>query len=701
VNGASLSDDTLVSLADLAAMADVSRPAASNWRRRFGDFPNPVQESGTTTLFRFGDLKEWMRRHNRPLINRSADQAVWAALNPARGAMLPEDAAEAGMALLGYVAAAARLGDSEEAALRAFAAVDLHSCQQLLHDLGRKARRADLPHLPVHAFDDRMSWKGEAESFLQEVARLALELGVPDVFEALLAARARGFKGTGDFSTPTSVARLLTALTPVRGTVVDPACGHGTLLLTAARSARAGEHIRLTGWDLNHNASRLAQVRMLVHGIEADIASGDTLHGGLWPELKADLVLADPPFSGQWQQDLADLGRLPFGPPTRNHAELAWIQYAISMLRPKGRALVVTAMGPLFRGGADAEIRRRLVAAGFLRAIVALPAGLYSATKIRALVWVLADPGTDPVQDVVFVDAVGIGTRQRGRTELSEADIAQIVGAIQSDPDGGGIPSAVVPVDIVCGGDCDLTPGRWAASSNPLTQLPDRIAQASRRLRDASASLADCPPVPLPSAVTALSVRTSSLETMADRGMIALVRPHKVDRAQAGHGDLPVVRPEDISFDFSAVHGDFVDRMSLPHEAELTQPGDVLVLTEGRVRAGVDKSGGAAITGPIQIVRPKSQDVSSEVLAALISFRGRQQAVGTTVPRIKLKSLEISLLDAESARGLEGALRLLGEHQRQAAAALDAVEDLTEALLLGASAGLIWPASGTDEAGRP
>jgi hypothetical protein len=89
------------------------------------------------------------------------------------------------------------------------------------------------------------------------------------------------------------------------------------------------------------------------------------------------------------------------------------------------------------------------------------------------------------------------------------------------------------------------------------------------------------------------------------------------------------------------------------------------------------------------------------VLAALVSFRGRQQAVGTTVPRIKLRSLEIPWLDAQSARSLERALRLLAEQQRQAAAALQAVEDLTDTLLLGASAGLIWIASGSGEAGSP
>jgi hypothetical protein len=682
-------------------MAGVSRPAASNWRRRYDDFPHPVQESGTTTLFRFGELRKWMKLHNKPLVNRSADQAVWAALNPARGSLLPEDAAMAGMALLGYAAAIARYDDPETVTLRGFAGTDPHLCQQLCHNLARKADGADLPYIPFHSFDDRMPWKGEAESFLQEVARLALELGPPDVFEALLAASARGFKGAGELSTPTSVARLLTSLNPIRGTVVDPACGHGTLILTAGKSTRLGEHTRLFGCERIESASRLAQVRMLVHGIKAEITTGDTLHGGLDRELKADLVLADLPFASQWQQDLVDPRRLPFGLPPRNHAELVWIQYAISLLGPEGRALVVTAMGPLFRGGTEAEIRRRLVAAGFVRAIIALPVGLYSTTRLQPLVWVLADPGTDPTEEILFVDAADVGTRQRGRTELTDTDIARIVRAVQRGPAGGSnIPSAVASIDVVCARECDLTPARWITSSDAPVQLSDRIAQASQRLHENVASLISCAQIPLPSSGAPSSVRTSNIETLANQGVVSLVRPYRVDKAEVGHGDLPIVRPQDILFDFSATHGDVVDQTNMPKGAELTQPGDVLVLTEGRVRAGVDNIGGAAVAGPIQIVRPGPQSVSSEVLAAIISFYGRQQATGVTVPRIKLRSLEIPLLDTESAHSLGRALHLLGEQQRLAAASLRAAEDLTEALLLGTSAGLIWPAL-EGEAQRP
>ena len=111
--GTAMSDnDALVSLADLAEMAGVSRPAVSNWRRRNPDFPSPVAETGATSLFRLGDLRLWMANHGKRLDVRSVDQLVWSALNPARGAVLPEEAAQAGMSLLGYLALALQLDKS-------------------------------------------------------------------------------------------------------------------------------------------------------------------------------------------------------------------------------------------------------------------------------------------------------------------------------------------------------------------------------------------------------------------------------------------------------------------------------------------------------------------------------------------------------------------------------------------------------------
>jgi len=299
---------------------------------------------------------------------------------------LPENAAEAGMAVLGYAVAAAYRTDNVQDVLHAIVNSDSLSLRQFLSDLARQVKSAGLPHLAGDHFVARSRWDDHA-SFFQEVSRLALELGVADVFEALLTASARGFRGAGENTTPVSIARLLVALAPIRGTVLDFACGQGTLLLSAALAAPAGERLTLVGVDINDAARRLAQVRLLVHGFEAQITTGDSLHGNSQPGGPADLIVVDPPFGLNWRpKELAASDHLPFGVPPRSAADLAWVQRAIGTLRRGGQALIVTSMGPLFRGGLEAEIRRRLVEAGCVRAVIALPPGLYPHTAIPVAV---------------------------------------------------------------------------------------------------------------------------------------------------------------------------------------------------------------------------------------------------------------------------------------------------------------------------
>lgn len=673
----------LVSLADVAVRAGVTRPAVSNWRRRYPDFPRPTLETGTTTLFRLSEIEAWATRHQKPLVELSTDQAVWTALNPARGTVLPENAAEAGMAALGWVVASTRLGDGVDDVLKSLGDSRPTALRELLYTLARRVESAGLPHLVA----DHLWRHGGGEDyadFLQDVARLALRHGPADVFEALLAASARGSRGAGEHATPGVIARLLTALSPAQGTVLDFACGQGTLLLSAAQSAGTGQEVTLIGQDIDDGARRLAQVRLLVHGHSAELVTGDTLHGKNQYRSAADLVMADPPFAHRWAPDrrMSPVD-LPFGVPPRTKADLAWVQYAIGALRPGGRALVVTSMGPLFRGGAEAEIRRRLVQAGCVEAVVGLPPGLYPHTSIPVSVLVLSAPEHGSPRDVVLVDASEMGTRLRGRTELSESDIAQISAAAQRGAGKTDVPATAVAVDSLTAGDCSLAPARWTASETDPQRLVDRVENATRRLREASERLAQIEPLPLAVAADGPQTRSTSLLTMA----VVLVRPSRVDAADLGVGDVGVIRAGDIVANSPVVPSACIERDKLPHPPELTRPGDVLVLTDGRVRAGVDRRGGCAVAGPIQVVRPNSDVISPQVLAALITYFGSRQAVGVTVPRVNLKSVEIPVLDVDSMRSLDAALRMLGEHQHWTTIARGALDDLSDALVAGVSSG--------------
>jgi predicted DNA-binding transcriptional regulator AlpA len=117
VSGAHDDDDTLVSSAEVAAMAGVSPSAVSNWRRRHSDFPSPVLETSTTVLFRLGDITRWMTLRGKRFDPRSIEQLVWGTLHETRNFTLLEDAAELGMVVVGFAALASQLGGTATARL--------------------------------------------------------------------------------------------------------------------------------------------------------------------------------------------------------------------------------------------------------------------------------------------------------------------------------------------------------------------------------------------------------------------------------------------------------------------------------------------------------------------------------------------------------------------------------------------------------
>ena len=218
--------EALVSLADVAEMAHVSRPAVSNWRRRYPDFPHPVTETGATSLFRLGDLMTWMAEHGKQFdAPRSVDQLVWSALNPARGTVLPEEAAQAGMILLGYLALASRSDTAIVPALgAAIAGGDQQALDKLLTRLDEQAGQQGLGEL--FPAKPGITWSAASRTYLGKVLDLAQEHGVSATFEALITAVGRGSRGEGEDTTPSDVADLIMSLAaPVGGVLIDPACG--------------------------------------------------------------------------------------------------------------------------------------------------------------------------------------------------------------------------------------------------------------------------------------------------------------------------------------------------------------------------------------------------------------------------------------------------------------------------------------------
>jgi type I restriction-modification system DNA methylase subunit len=718
--GAAMNDtDALVSLADFAEMARVSRPAVSNWRRRYPDFPSPVAETGATSLFRLGDLMAWSAKHGKQLDVRSLDQLIWSALNPARGAVLPEEAAQAGMNLLGYLALAFRSDKTSPSALRtAIVGNDQQALNEMLARLDKQAKQLDLGEI----FPAKLgiTWSAASRSFLVEVLDLAQEHGVSAAFEALIAAVGRGSRGEGEYTTPSGIADLIVSLaTPVSGVLIDPACGYGTLLLATSQAA-TGQHL-LIGQDINPGACHIARLRMFVHDRPAHIIHGDTLRAStLFDEatfmdtMEADLVVADPPIAMKWHPERADKARrMPYGVPPASRSDLAWLQDGISRLNPDGVAMFVLGHGAVFRGGAEGEVRRRLLESGCIHAVIALPPALYPMTTIATSLWIASQPR--PVierrpggNSVLLIDATRLGTHRRNRTELTEPDVAAINQCVRAWRERGQLVTEgelradAVPVGILLDGGGNLNPARWIKdpAADPEQRLR-RMATAECELRAAQARLSE----------TSLSIPplTGAVDSSEDVWVVrkvtdlaTIIRPRRIDPDLLGPGDTPLIRHSDIGPDLNIIPAGRVEPGPAMDRIEFTQPGDVVVVTDGaKPRAAVDHRGGAIVTAPLQVVRPRPRSIDPVILAAFITSIGPKFAVGTTIEHLDLATLEVPCPDPDTSEWLSHALAALGTQRREALTAIKAIDELRTELIDGLGSQTIrQQPHATDEKGR-
>lgn len=263
------------------------------------------------------------------------------------------------------------------------------------------------------------------------------------VYEYFLSqfASAEGRRG-GQFYTPRCVVRLLVEmLSPYRGRVFDPACGSGGMFVQSeqfveAHGGNKGD-ISIYGQESNHTTWRLAKMNLAIRGISGNLGEShaDSFHQDLHPDLKADFVLANPPFNdSNWGGELLkDDKRWKYGTPPPSNANFAWVQHFIHHLAPNGIAGFVLANGSMSTTTtAELEIRKNIIEADMIDCMVALPGQLFYSTQIPVCLWfVTRDKGNrkfrDRKQQTLFIDARKLGSLvSRTLRELSETEISQI-----------------------------------------------------------------------------------------------------------------------------------------------------------------------------------------------------------------------------------------------------------------------------------
>lgn len=293
-------------------------------------------------------------------------------------------------------------------------------------------------------------------------------------------------KGGGEFYTPASVVKLLVQMIePYKGRVFDPCCGSGGMFVQSERfieekGGKVGD-ISVYGQESNPTTWKLAKMNLAIRGIESSLgeSEADSFHNDLHKDLKADYILANPPFNdSDWGGErLRDDVRWKYGVPPTGNANYAWIQDFIHHLAPTGIAGFVMANGALSSNTSnEGQIRENLIKAGLVDCIVALPDKLFYTTGIPASLWFVSRDRIDHKfrnrhDEILFIDARKMGTMtDRRHRELTEVELNKIADTYHSwrNKDGKyndikGFSKAAKIEEIEKNGFV-LTPGRYVGS---------------------------------------------------------------------------------------------------------------------------------------------------------------------------------------------------------------------------------------------
>ena len=283
-------------------------------------------------------------------------------------------------------------------------------------------------------------------------------------------------KGGGEFYTPKSIVALMVEMIqPFKGYVYDPACGSGGMFVQSLKFVE--EHsgstfdISVYGQESNPTTWKLAKMNLAIRGIENNLGSknADTFHEDLHKNLKADYILANPPFNqSDWGQPLlVDDARWKWGTPPQGNANYGWIEHMLDKLSQKGKAGVVLANGSLSSNtSGEGEIRRKILEDDLVDCIVALPDKLFYTTGIPVCIWFFNRDKKHKGQ-TLFIDARKMGDMVNRRLrELSDEDIKKIANTYIAWQNEDGYEDVqgyckVASIDEIKEHDYILTPGRY------------------------------------------------------------------------------------------------------------------------------------------------------------------------------------------------------------------------------------------------
>lgn len=307
-------------------------------------------------------------------------------------------------------------------------------------------------------------------------------------------------KRAGEFYTPSSIVRtLVEILEPYEGRVYDPCCGAGGMFVQSAKFVERNRgrvnNLSIYGQEANANTWKLAQMNLAIHGLEGDLGQGaaDTFYNNQHPSMRADYILANPPFNmSDWGGDkLAEDVRWQYGTPPEGSANYAWMQHMIYHLAPNGKLGLVLANGSLSSSGREGEIRTNIIKGDLVEAVISMPEKLFYSTGIPVSLWIINN-NKKKKGKTLFIDARSLGHMvSRAHRELSIEDIDKIANAYHQFVKGEDVQKLgyVHEADLeeIEQNNFVLTPGRYVG----LEEVEDNGLPFEEKMEGLTAELGD------------------------------------------------------------------------------------------------------------------------------------------------------------------------------------------------------------------
>ncbi|MDH6464322.1 hypothetical protein M2302_004520 [Micromonospora sp. A200] len=648
-----MSDGSTVATGDIARLAGVGRAAVSNWRRRFPDFPTPVGGSSASPLFALAEVEDWLRRHDKPFQLTLVDR-LWQSLRGAADLQLGDR--------IGYLGGFLVFLERDPAGWKSLAD---QPDAVVVHRLAETARAVvpEFAHLITDPPDQ------DAVTIVRLAAEAAAQEGSLAVFD-FLCQRYLEVNSRRHTVTPAAFASLMVALVASEAeTILDPACGIGTLLLAATDSPAR----KFRGQEANRTAARIATAKLLLHVGDARVAVSDSLRSDAYAGELFDAVVCVPPFADRsWGHDeLTGDACWEYGLPPRGEPELAWAQHCLRHVKPGGRvALLVPGAVASRRSGR--RIRSNLLRAGALRAVICLPA-TGPAGAVAPDLWLMQRPdGARRPDEVLMVDAC---SEPAGAVQAWAAFCA-----------GSELPagSRAVPIIDLLDDDVDLSPARHlAAAGTPPSAFPPVLAALSKAVDALVPTLPGLTDIPSPD--------VPMMTTVGDlvRTGAVTIRQAPMKMGTAEDGPAPVLTARDVRL------GRPASGTAVPLPGAVTlKAGDVVTPLAPRASAVHVVAEGGPLLGPrLYLLRVDPDQLDPYFLAGFL--RAAQPASGSggssLASRLDIRRSRLPRLPLSEQRRIGAAFRRLMAFEAQLREATALGEELVERGFVGLSDGTLRP----------